>query len=96
MGGWVNGAWQIGKSNPSSQWALDVRLLARDDFLAPGKGFRWDWSSGEEVIGSIQIRVGEDRVTLNYSARDPGENWQQLDYPVTLDWTACGLGGQRA
>ena len=96
MGGWGSGAWQTGKSKTSSHWALDVRLLAREDLLTPGKGFRWDWSSGEGVIGSIQIRVGEGRVTLNYSARDPSENWQQLDYPVTLDWTACGLGGQRA
>jgi hypothetical protein len=96
MGGWGSGAWQGGKSTTSAYRALDVRRLARDGLLVPGKWFGWNWSREGESIASIQIRVGEDRVTLNYRARNQGEDWQQFDYPVYLDWTGCRLGGRRA
>lgn len=96
MGGWGSGSWQSGKSTTSSYRMLDVRRLARDGFLLPGKWFKWNWLCEGEVIASIQIRVGEDRVTLNYRARSYGGDWQQHDYPVYLDWTVCGLGGRRA
>lgn len=96
MGGWGSGSWQSGKNTTSAFRALDVRRLARDGLLAPGKAFGWNWLRNDEVIASIQIRVGEDRVTLNYRARNNGEDWQEFDYPVYLDWTPCGLGGRRA
>lgn len=96
MGGWGSGAWQGGKSTTSAYRALDVRRLARDSLLVQGKWFGWNWSREGESIASIQIRVGGDRVTLNYRARNQGEDWQQFDYPVYLDWTGCRLGGRRS
>lgn len=96
MGGWGSGSWQSGKNTTSAYRTLDVRRLARGGLLVPGKAFGWQWSRDDEVIASIQIRVGDDRVTLNYRARSYGEDWQQFDYPVYLDWTACRLGGRRA
>lgn len=54
------------------------------------------WSRDGEVIAWIQIRVSEDYLTLNYRARNHGEDWQTFDYRVFLDWTACRLGGRRA
>ena len=96
MGGWGSGSWQSGKNTTSAFRALDVRRLARDGLLVSGKAFGWNWLRNDEVTASIQIRVGEDRVSLNYRARNHGENWQQFDYPVYMDWTACGIGGRRA
>lgn len=76
--------------------SLDVRRLERDGLLTAGRWFMWRWSVDGEEVASIQIRVGEDRVTLNYRARSYGEEWQPLEYPVYLEWTPCHLGGRRA
>lgn len=96
MGGWGSGRWQGGKSTTSDMRSLDVRRLQRDGLLTAGRWFMWRWSIDGEEVASIQIRVGEDRVTLNYRARSHGEEWQPLDYPVYLEWTPCHLGGRRA
>lgn len=96
MGGSGSGGWQSGKSTTSDMRSLDVRRLQRDGLLAAGRWFMWKWSRDGEEIASIQIRVGDDRVTLNYRARSHGEEWQPLEYPVYLDWTPCHLGGRRA
>lgn len=96
MGGWGSGSWQSGKSTTSDMRAIDVRRLQRDGLLRAGHGFMWRWSRGGEEVGSIQIRVGSDRITLNYRARSHGEEWQPLDYPIHLEWTPCHFGGRRA
>jgi hypothetical protein len=96
MGGWGSGGWQSGKNTTNSMRALDVRRLARDRLLTAGRWFMWRWSIDGEEVASIQIRVGADRVTLNYRARSHGEEWQPLEYPVYLEWTPCHLGGRRA
>jgi hypothetical protein len=35
-------------------------------------------------------------VTLIYRHKSGGNDWQPMDYPVRLEWTACTLGGRRA
>jgi hypothetical protein len=96
MGGFGSGGWQSGKNTTSNMRSLDVRRLQRDGLLTAGRWFMWRWSIDGEEVASIQIRVGDDRVTLNYRARSHGEEWQPLEYPVYLDWTPCHLGGRRA
>jgi hypothetical protein len=96
MGGWGRGSWQSGKSTTSAYRALDVRRLQRDGLLTAGNAFGWTWSRNGEEIASIRMRVGEDRVTLIYRIRDYGGEWQPMEYPVFLEWTACHLGGRRA
>lgn len=44
----------------------------------------------------FQIRSESDRVILNYRTRRHGDEWQQMDYPVYLEWTPCNYGGRRA
>ena len=96
MGGWGSGGWQSGKNTTISMRALDVRRLQRDGLLAAGQWFMWKWSRNGEEVASIQIRVADDRVTLNYRSRSYGGEWQPMEYPVYLDWTPCRLGGRRA
>lgn len=96
MGGWGSGGWQSGKSTTSDMRSLDVRRLQRDGLLTEGQWFMWKWSRDGEEIASIQIRVGDDRITLNYRTRSYGGDWQPLEYPVYLEWTPCRLGGRRA
>ncbi len=96
MGGWGSGGWQNGKNTTSAYRALDVRRLQRERLLTAGSAFGWTWSRNGEEIASIRMRVGEDRVTLIYRTRDYGGEWQPMEYPVYLEWTACHLGGRRA
>ena len=54
------------------------------------------WSINGEKVADINIRTETDRVILNYRSRSNGGEWQPMDYPVTLEWTPCNLGGRRA
>lgn len=95
MGGFNSGN-HGGKRCTADMRALDVRKVQREGLLRPGHSFGWSWTRGGETIASINIKVDTDRVTLNYRQRDSGGEWQAMDYPVRLAWTACHYGGQRA
>ena len=97
MGGMGSGRrYQGGKSTTSDMRALDIRKLQRDGLLTPGRAFGWQWSVNGEKVADIHIRTEPDRVILNYRSRSNGGEWQPMEYPVTLEWTPCHLGGRRA
>jgi hypothetical protein len=75
---------------------LDIRRLQRDGLLITGRAFGWHWTVNGEEVASIQMRTEVDRVILNYRSRSNGGEWQPVEYPVRLEWTACTLGGRRA
>lgn len=75
---------------------LDVRLLQRKEWLMPGRLIDLNWSNNGTERGSIKMRTDADHVTLIYRSRSNGDDWQQMEYPVRLAWTACNLGGKRA
>ena len=95
MGGFNSGN-HGGKSTTADMRALDVRKVQRDGLLRPGHSFGWSWTRGGETMASINIKVDSGGVTLDYRQRDRGGEWQAMNYPVRLAWTACHYGGQRA
>ena len=95
MGGFNSGS-HGGKRCTTDMRALDVRKVQRDGLLRPGHSFGWSWTRGGETIASINIKADSDRVTLDYRNRPNGGEWQAMNYPVRLAWTACHYGGQRA
>jgi hypothetical protein len=84
------------KSTTADYRSLDVRRLQRDGLLKPGQAFSWQWSRNGEKVASIQVRTEINRIILSYRHRSGGEEWQDKEYPVRLDWTDCNYGGQRA
>ena len=97
MGGSGSGrGYQGGKDTTSDMRMLDVRRLQRDGLLDPGRAFGWQWTRNGTEVASIQMRMELDRVILNYRSRSHGGEWQAMEYPVTLEWTPCHLGGRRA
>lgn len=94
MGGFGSGR-QGGKETTDGYLALDVRRLQRG-LLTPGRAFGWNWTVNGETVASIQMRTEADRVVLRYRVQSNGGEWQEREYPVTLDWTACNYGGRRA
>jgi len=97
MGGSGSGRrYQGGKDTTSDYRTLDVRWLQRHGMLNPGLTYDLNWSRHGETVASIKMRAEADRVILMYSHRTSGEEWKREEYPVSLDWTPCGLGGRRA
>ncbi len=96
MGGMGSGRRdQGGKMTTSGCHQLDVRKLQRAGVLTAGGSFGWRWSRDGESVASIRARAEEDRLTLIYSHKSGGADWQPMEYPVRLEWTACTLGGRR-
>ena len=97
MGGMGSGRhWYCGANNTTEDYrSIDVRRWQRDGLLSPYQSFGWQWSRDGEVVASIRVRTEQGRVFLIYRHRRNGEEWQDENYPVYLEWTACNLGGQR-
>lgn len=96
MGGFGSGRGQQGKATTSDMLSLDIRKLQRDGLLIPGRAFGWYWTCNEEEVASIQIRTEADRVILGYRNQSKDGESESMEYPVTLEWTPCNLGGRRA
>lgn len=97
MGGIGSGRrYQGGKGTTSDMRALDVRRLQRDGLLTAGRDFGLSWYRNDEEVASINVRTEADHVILNYRSRSNGGDWQPMEYPVSLEWTGCNLGGRRA
>ncbi|MBK7953408.1 MAG: hypothetical protein IPK02_05245 [Candidatus Accumulibacter sp.] len=96
MGGMGSGrGYQGGKATTSGCRRLDVRQFQRAGLLTPGHSFGWHWTRNGESVASIQARAEEDRLILSYSHKSGGDDWQAMEYPVRLEWTACTMGGRR-
>lgn len=95
MGGYGSGRGCGGKRTTSGMWRLDVRWLYREGLLTPGRCSPVNWSRNGQKAASIVIDAHERHVTLKYRSRPPGGDWEEKEYSVDLQWTACHLGGQR-
>ncbi len=91
MGGFGSGRWQRGKNTTSDMQPLDIRQLQRDGLLTPGGAYRLKWSPNGDEVASIQMQTEVDRVILSHKSQNKGGDWQAMDYPVTVEWTACNF-----
>src|SRR5687767_9620434 len=98
MGGSGSGnRWRSGvKATTDDYRRLDVRCWQRAGVLRPGYWGGWQWTRDGEQVASIQMRTGQDRVTLIYRHRAGGGVWKDEQYPVRIERTSCNLGGARA
>jgi hypothetical protein len=74
---------------------LDVLYLHRHGWLTSGNICDLRWSRNGEQFASIKTRAAADCISLIYRTRENGGEWQDMNYPVSLDWTACHYGGRR-
>lgn len=97
MGGRGSGRrWHVDPKDTTDNYrSIDVRRWNRDGLLKPPQSFSWAWSRRGEKVASIGVRTETDRVILIYRHRRRGEDWKDENCAVSLDWTACHLGGQR-
>jgi hypothetical protein len=86
-----------GRATTSGYMRLDVRYLQRNGYLRPGTGSSQRWSLRGEPFGSINLNAWDGHVTLSYrTRRHESEEWTSKEYPVTVEWTRCNYGGERA
>jgi hypothetical protein len=104
MGGLGSGDWYSfnKKTTTGECHSIDVRYLHREGLLKAGGWFSLRWSRGEHETGSIggsvegHLRLRPERVILRYRHRSgPGGEWEDVQEPVPLTWTACNFGGER-
>lgn len=94
MGGFGSGR-HGGKTCTEDMRRLDVRHIQRAGRLIAGTACGWQWSVNGKVIASIQMTVQADWVWLEYRQRQGGGDWCNMSYSVSLDRTACHMGGER-
>jgi hypothetical protein len=75
---------------------LDVRWLKRQGYLQPGHSGMVHWSRRGERFASVSFDVADGQITLRYRTRPRGGEWQDKHYPVTVEWSPCRFGGNRA
>jgi hypothetical protein len=75
--------------------SLDVMKLARSGFLSGMHFGGWQWMCGDETVATISIRGGRQQISLSYRSRSYGGEWQSVEQPVPISWTACRFGGER-
>lgn len=75
--------------------ALDIRSLHRAGVLVAERSCSWEWKRRGAVVGSIGIYVEMlTRLRLRYQLTRQGQT-EGKDYPVTITWAPCHLGGNR-
>lgn len=98
MGGRGSGRhWRYATRSTTGEYnSLDVRKLQRDGVLKPGYSCNWAWYRSGKEISSIGVRSTSSSVILSYRSKAGDVDWQDMEYPVPIEWTSCNFGGQRA
>lgn len=72
---------------------LDVRTLARQGALLPGRAAFLSWARCTAEVRAC----GDDQALLTHRRFDARrEAWTEASYGIGLVWTQCHLGGRRA
>jgi hypothetical protein len=101
MGGEGSGTWyRFNKKTTIDECQrIDVRYLHREGLLKPGRWFSLRWSRAGRETGSIRGVVSRDdrpeQIILLYRHRSGASGeWEDVQKPVPLSWTACNFGGE--
>ncbi len=81
-----------GKSETHDSMPLDIRKLARQGLLVPGRMISSNWTVNDRAVASISIQVDIESLVLSYKIKSTGEVITQR---VAMQVTPCRLGGYR-
>lgn len=83
------------KSTVESRRKIDIRHWHKEGLLEPHQLFSRKWSRNGQLIAEIIVYTELHKLNFICRYRDSNGQWQQIDYPVYLSWTACRYGGER-
>lgn len=90
-GGWRYGAGRPGwHAKTTAACRLDVRKMARDGALVPGRSGMWGW--GDTATAGYVAEP--DGIVLSYRYQD-GSEWRPVESRISLERTPCNFGGSR-
>lgn len=95
MGGRGSGVSR-GYSATDGRLRLSIRDLRKTGNLVAGNTWWWQWSRGRDQSWSIQGSTEAEKIVLSYRQCIDGGEWQDISFPVWLEWTDCNYGGKRA
>lgn len=75
--------------------SIDVNRLHKAGVLSAGWSGGWEWKRNGERVSSISMRGGEDQIVLSYRSRIGGEDWQDVEEPIPIQWVSCRYDGRR-
>lgn len=94
MGGYGSGR-PGGKRKAEHLRSICVNRLYQAGHLKPGNFAGWEWRRDGEQVASIGTRGEAARLRLVYRVTPEGEDPEDIDMPINIDWTPCHLGGTR-
>jgi len=96
MGGFESGRSSgFGRDTVESCRSIDVNQLHRDGCLVPGWRGGLEWKRNGEKVASISMRAEDRCLVLSYNCRRNGEDWQDIEEPVSMVCVPCRFGGTR-
>ena len=97
MGGYGSGGWfrYYSKATTESQRRIDIRWLKKQGYLRAGSIGTLSWSRRGKQTGSIDYRMEENRMILNYRHRLREGEWESVEQNILFDRTSCNYGGFR-
>lgn len=100
MGGYFSTRWgsEHIRQDTGSLLFLDATKLRKMGALEPGVIAWHEWTNGRgDIIGGIQTyaHATGDTLTLSYSIRENGNDWQPIRERIDLEGTPCNYGGER-
>jgi len=97
MGGSGSGCWcrWDARETTSNQKQIDIRWLRKQNYLRPGISGSLSWSSRGEITGTIDFRMEENNMILNYRQRPYDGEWEDIEQVVPITKTPCNYGGYR-
>lgn len=94
MGGYGSGR-KFGADCTEDFRSIDIRRWQRDGHIVLGRYFDVEWKRNGEKIAAISVKIENEQIRLTYFYQKYGGEWENLDYPVRLQTTACHYGGIR-
>lgn len=98
MGGSGSGrhSHYVHKDLTSNYLSIDVRHWQQKGILVKPGAYGLQYSRGGKEVASLRICIEPGKVTLNYWYMRDNQDWQEMNYPIMLDWSSCNYGGKRA
>lgn len=74
---------------------LNVNRLNRENCLRPGLQGAWEWSSDGKKVASVNFKITEVGVVLDYRIKLYDDDWETISQTVPLTHVDCNFGNQR-
>ncbi len=94
MGGYGSGRHSY-KPVTSQVNRVDIRYMRRRGLLQPGTKGTLSWKCGDRPSGNVGYKIEGNTLTLVYSVRPRGGDWEPVILRVPIVRVPCRYGGHR-